>query len=96
MKPHSRGYFIDSFDSELEFRNALITTLQSRIQQIITDTPSTNNIAVLIVHESFTSQYKRALDGETKAIAELRKQLETEKNPVFEAEVTLHEVLNSF
>ena len=71
------SYFVDSFDTESEFRSALITTLQSRIQQIITDTPNTNNISVLIVHESFISQYKRDLDLETKSIAELRKQLET-------------------
>lgn len=69
--------FLDSFDSDAEFRSALISTLQSRIQQIITDTPTTNNIAVLIVHESFTAQYKRGLERESKSIAELKKQLET-------------------
>lgn len=60
------------------------------------------NVAVLIVHESFISQYKRHLDMEKKEIADLKKQLETcsecipelvlGKSPVIEAQITMHEV----
>ena len=60
------------------------------------------NVAVMIVHESFLSQYKRHLDMEKKEIADLKKQLETcselsfdwmtGKSPVLEAEVVMHEV----
>lgn len=83
---HDRG--LDSFDSDEEFRKVLVTALQERIQQIVrysddldgscsSDNPTTNNVAVMIVHESFISQYKKDLDNENKAIIELKKQLET-------------------
>lgn len=41
------------------------------------DDPTTMNVAVMIVHESFISQYKRHLDMEKKEITDLKKQLET-------------------
>lgn len=56
------------------------------------DDPTTMNVAVMIVHESFISQYKRHLDMEKKEITDLKKQLETCKSPVIDAEVTMHEV----
>lgn len=79
---------LDSFDSDEEFRKVLVTALQERIQQIVrydddhddwfaSDNPTTNNVAVMIVHESFLSQYKKELDKENKALNELKKQLET-------------------
>ena len=52
-----------------------------RIDWIVncSDNPNTNSVAVLIVHESFMSQYKKELDVEQKQMADLRKQLETRK-----------------
>ena len=41
------------------------------------DDPTTMNVAVMIVHESFISQYKRHLDMEKKEITDLKKHLET-------------------
>lgn len=83
----ARASYVDSFDTEEEYREVLLHTLQNRIQEIVTcafhaslmsrDNPSTNNVAVLIVHESFMSQYKKELDAEQKQIADLKKQLET-------------------
>ena len=57
----------------------------------------------MIVHESLISQYTKELDSEVKGMNDIKKQLETglrvfwlflciEKNPVFEAEITVHEV----
>lgn len=53
-----------------------------RIDWIVncSDNPNTNSVAVLIVHESFMSQYKKELDVEQKQMADLRKQLETSFN----------------
>lgn len=83
----ARASCVDSFDTEEEYREVLLHTLQNRIQEIVTwewsyglmsrDNPNTNNVAVLIVHESFMSQYKKELDAEQKQIADLKKQLET-------------------
>lgn len=82
----ARASYVDSFDTEEEYREVLLHTLQNRIQEIVTwewtapptsrDNPNTNNVAVLIVHESFMSQYKKELDAEQKQIADLKKQLE--------------------
>ena len=78
----ARASCVDSFDTEEEYREVLLHTLQNRIQEIVTwewsyglmsrDNPNTNNVAVLIVHESFMSQYKKELDAEQKQIADLQ------------------------
>ena len=78
---------IESFDTEVQYRQALVSTLQTRIHEVLgfaslsflirRDDPNSMNVAVLLVHESFLSQYKRRLDAEQRTISELRMQLTT-------------------
>ena len=79
---------MDSFDSEAEYRDVLVNALQTRIQEIVTDDPATNSVAILIVHESFLAQYKRELEEEQRLIAQLKGEGE---DAAKSGEIAMHE-----